>query len=443
MSFITISPNMNLPVPNVGQEPGPDWANDINNCLNIVDGHTHANGNGVKITPSGLDISSPLNFQAQSASSVLSVDFISQASTTLSLVSIYSVNGELFYNDGNGLAVQITNNGVVGNATAIPGLNAPAQLIYSAPNFVFTSNIGIGAILDAGALIVRDNITPTHYGITIQAPVLAAPYALTLPNATPAQQSFMTMDASGNVAAPWTVDGTTIQIIGNQLVVQPSALAIWEEHSWELNGSYGDLTFPLTGVDSIFLVPFDITIRAVWVYNGLPASSLVTSGVIHYDLQTSAYSGSSTWTSILSQLSSFSSINYNANVLTRVGTVATMTCAGAHGYRNGDTVTIARATQAQYNGTFVVSNVSANTFDYTVAGSPATPATGSPSIILKPDAYTDSNAVVPAQNYGGIAKPIVSTPVILAGSSLRWVITSAGTPSGFTDARIRIFYTRN
>lgn len=61
--------------------------------------------------------------------------------------------------------------------------------------------------------------------------------------------------------------------------------------------------------------------------------------------------------------------------ITRTGQVATATSA-AHGYTNGQSVLMAGANETEYNGTFVISNVTTNTFDYTVTGTPATPATG-------------------------------------------------------------------
>ncbi|MGA2501590.1 MAG: lamin tail domain-containing protein, partial [Tepidisphaeraceae bacterium] len=48
----------------------------------------------------------------------------------------------------------------------------------------------------------------------------------------------------------------------------------------------------------------------------------------------------------------------------------------SHGFHNGDTVRISGATQSQYNGDFTITNVTANSFDFTVSGSPVTPATG-------------------------------------------------------------------
>ena len=62
--------------------------------------------------------------------------------------------------------------------------------------------------------------------------------------------------------------------------------------------------------------------------------------------------------------------------LTRVGTVATATTAAAHNLATSVPVAISGAVQTEYNGTFAVTVISATTFTYNVAGSPATPATG-------------------------------------------------------------------
>lgn len=61
--------------------------------------------------------------------------------------------------------------------------------------------------------------------------------------------------------------------------------------------------------------------------------------------------------------------------ITRTGSTATATCT-AHGWANGESIVHAGADQAEYNGTFTISNVAANTYDFTVSGTPATPATG-------------------------------------------------------------------
>ena len=63
--------------------------------------------------------------------------------------------------------------------------------------------------------------------------------------------------------------------------------------------------------------------------------------------------------------------------ITRTGTVATATADAGHGFREGDTVLLAGASDAAYNGEKRIRNVSTNSFQFDVAGNPATPATGS------------------------------------------------------------------
>lgn len=65
-----------------------------------------------------------------------------------------------------------------------------------------------------------------------------------------------------------------------------------------------------------------------------------------------------------------------ATSLTRSGSVATFTVATGHGYINGAVVLIAGANEPEYNGEFVISNVTSTAFNYTLSGTPATPATG-------------------------------------------------------------------
>ena len=62
--------------------------------------------------------------------------------------------------------------------------------------------------------------------------------------------------------------------------------------------------------------------------------------------------------------------------ITRSGTTATVTTASAHGYATNNWITIAGATQTDYNGTVKITVLTTTTFSYTVANSPTTPATG-------------------------------------------------------------------
>ena len=62
--------------------------------------------------------------------------------------------------------------------------------------------------------------------------------------------------------------------------------------------------------------------------------------------------------------------------ITRVGTLATAYCAAGHTFATGQSVLIAGANQAGYNGTFTIVAVDANNFTFEVVSTTVTPATG-------------------------------------------------------------------
>lgn len=61
--------------------------------------------------------------------------------------------------------------------------------------------------------------------------------------------------------------------------------------------------------------------------------------------------------------------------ITRSGTTATVTTATAHGRTTGNTVSVWGALPSQYNGTYVITVLTANTFTYTMASDPGASAT--------------------------------------------------------------------
>jgi len=102
--------------------------------------------------------------------------------------------------------------------------------------------------------------------------------------------------------------------------------------------------------------------------------------------------------------------------ITRSSTTATVT-ATAHGFTTGDQVNIRGAVQTDYNGDFIVTVTDADTFTYTVSGSPATPATGTiianngPEVRDSYDGGLYAAGVFASQNYDNANEFIV-----LAGS---------------------------
>lgn len=224
-----LSTNMSLPVPVVGQDPGPDYAGNVNSSLTLIDAHDHSSGKGVQVTPAGLNINADLPVNGNNFTLTRSVRFQGQSavfSAAADIGCLYEVLGELYYRDGSSNNVKITNNGnVAGAAGSIAGLVSPASANYVSAQsvFVWQSAASTPANMDAGSYIFR-NITANSKGITLSAPsALATNYSLVLP-AIPGVQSFMTLDASGNMAAPWTVDNSTTAISANHIIVKSGGI---------------------------------------------------------------------------------------------------------------------------------------------------------------------------------------------------------------------------
>jgi hypothetical protein len=107
--------------------------------------------------------------------------------------------------------------------------------------------------------------------------------------------------------------------------------------------------------------------------------------------------------------------------ITRASTTATVT-ATAHGFTTGDQVNIRGAVQTDYNGDFIVTVTDANTFTYTVSGSPATPATGTiianngPEVRDSYDGGLYAAGVFASQNYDN-----ANEYILLAGNDQCWL----------------------
>lgn len=212
MSNFFLTPNMNLVVPVWGVDPGPDWANNLNASLSIVDSHTHNPGSGVQITPGGLNINSDLSFQTNNAINLNSVRFqnlgSALSSSSPNIGCLYQVNGDLYYNDTASHQIRITQSGAVtgatGTITGLPSGTAGAAYSPGTGTFVFSQATSTGANLDVGSLVIRypgSYPTPSGNYIILEAPTsLASGYSITLPS-LPAQTNVMTLGTDGAMSS--------------------------------------------------------------------------------------------------------------------------------------------------------------------------------------------------------------------------------------------------
>ncbi len=229
MANTTTSPNMNLNIPVVGVDPGPQYATDINSCLNIIDQHDHTTGSGVPITPAGLNINTDLTLNGNNLTVArtlrLQPQLIGFTPGVLDIGALYEIVNDLYYTDGAGNQIRITQGGsLAGAAGTITGLpSGTASASFAAGTFVFQAATLTAADIDGGSYILRNN-TASSFGLTLSPPnAMGADFTLVLPT-LPASQKFMTLDAAGNMAAAWAVDNSTIEVSSNSVRVKAGGI---------------------------------------------------------------------------------------------------------------------------------------------------------------------------------------------------------------------------
>lgn len=223
---------MTLPTPTV--TPGPLYATENNQAFNVLDAHDHSPGNGVPIPSVGININGDLGFNGFNANLLRSTIYNSQSSPLAlptDIRSIYSVGGDLYWNNGIGQPVQITA-GAALNAASIGGIGGDyttsgASVFYTSADLTYTfwSSSNTTGSIEAGPLTIRNN-TLNSFGVTINAnATISANYSLVLPAALPGSGvKFLTVDASGNIADVYDTDNSTITVTSNLLNVLSSGI---------------------------------------------------------------------------------------------------------------------------------------------------------------------------------------------------------------------------
>jgi hypothetical protein len=229
MSTYTVSANMGLTIPIVGMTPGPEYADDLNDSLTIIDQHDHTPGLGVPITPGGININTDLTYNGQNATNLRSARFLTNGSPLAEVTDVgclYESGVDLYYNDGSGNQIRITQSGgVAGTPGSISGLVAPASATYVPADgaFVWQSAANTAADTDTRDLILR-NATANSKGLTLTPPLaMGSDYTITMP-ALPGTQNIMTLDASGNIVATWNTDNSSLEVSSNSIRVKANGI---------------------------------------------------------------------------------------------------------------------------------------------------------------------------------------------------------------------------
>jgi hypothetical protein len=171
---MSVTPNMGMVLPTPETTLGPEWAEELNTALDVVDVHDHTAGNGVLITPAAMLINALLNFNSNLLYGLLAAGLNSQGSATTTanfLGSVQNIGGNLYWVNNAGQSVQITS----GSAIVSPGSGALVFASAGASPYSVTTG-------DAQRIL----------GVST-----AAAYTLNLPPATDAM-FFMAKDVTGS-----------------------------------------------------------------------------------------------------------------------------------------------------------------------------------------------------------------------------------------------------
>jgi hypothetical protein len=218
---------LTLPTPTV--TPGPTYASQNNTAFTAVDAHNHTSGNGVPIPSAGISVNADLPFNSYNATLLRTTRYSSQGAPLANpadLGCVYVVSGNLYYNNGSGVPIQITAGSAL-NASSIGGIGGDyttsgASVFYTSVDqtYHFTQAANQTATMDGGPVIIRNN-TVGSFGTTLRAsPSIGANYDLTLPASLPASQKIVTIDASGNVGAVYDFDNITTEVVTNLIRVK-------------------------------------------------------------------------------------------------------------------------------------------------------------------------------------------------------------------------------
>ena len=205
----TITPYMQLTLPEIRVTGSPEWATDINILLETVDLHDHTINKGTKVPIAGLNINANFNMNSYAIYNLPRLTLNQQSALlTTNDNSIFLYGGDLYYRNSAGTNVKITdgagvNVGGTGNITGMgAGVGTPA-VAYSEAGvgtgaYNFREDANIYADINCSNLTIYEHTAGISEGVELASPAaLVASYTLTFPGALPATDSFLVLSPTG------------------------------------------------------------------------------------------------------------------------------------------------------------------------------------------------------------------------------------------------------
>ncbi len=183
------------------------WGTDLNTELQKLINSVEA-----QVPNTAIDWSSTVDLNGQGVEDIDYFKFQTDNSTGNGVRSLYSSGGELYYIDGTGTTVQMTSNGTL-NFGSVGGIGdsggtygtSGIEVDWNGTQYDFHD----GAANYAPVRLDSVAFESSTFFITLDAPVLAASYSLTLPAAVPASATTpLVMSTSGAVTLATELDVT-------------------------------------------------------------------------------------------------------------------------------------------------------------------------------------------------------------------------------------------
>lgn len=208
---------MGIVPPVVSTTEGPLWAEEINNILtDVIANHNHqpAQDGGVQLTQDALNITANLSLNGHQLTNVNAVGLQTLNTSASGSNRIYNNSGDLWYKDGNGANVRITQNGSLAAASfgGISGLSGTqgSATFAGLSTFVWKKDATAYATMENGPVKVYsgNDAAPTAGttlvgtdGLASDITMSLSPFNLQLPQVLPPNQSFLTLTTGGQITA--------------------------------------------------------------------------------------------------------------------------------------------------------------------------------------------------------------------------------------------------
>lgn len=150
MADYTITPNMSLTPPIVGQTLGPTWATLVNYCMTLIDAHDHAHDRGVRITQDAFVPTNDVDVYSQRIKRIMGAVFVDGGYASAGANTAYVQDGDFWYRDADGTNIQLTKDGTINFSLAAGftgdygagGVSATASYTNATRLFEFFSSTG-------------------------------------------------------------------------------------------------------------------------------------------------------------------------------------------------------------------------------------------------------------------------------------------------------------